>query len=60
MASQAGSQVLIISDLLCFAVNKQGRIAQKLLKSVLLDISNVEEISAAKVLLLFTFPFFRN
>ena len=52
MASQAGSKVLIISDLLCFAVNKLGRIAQKPLKSVLLDFYNVGEISAAKELLL--------
>ena len=52
MVSQAGSKVLIISDLVSFAVNKLGRIAQKPLKSVLLDFYNVGEISAAKELLL--------
>ena len=52
MVSQAGSKVLIISDLVSFAVNKLGRIAQKPLKSVLLNVYNVEDISATKELLL--------
>jgi hypothetical protein len=51
MAATAGARPMIISDLLCFTVNKFSRIAIKLLKSVLIDFYNSDNISAAKELL---------
>jgi hypothetical protein len=42
----------VLSDLLCFAVNKFGRIANKPLKAVMLDFYPHDDISTAKDLLL--------
>ena len=51
MTAQAANRPLLISDLLCFATKKYGRVALKPLKSVLLDFYSGEEIAAARELL---------
>lgn len=51
MAGVQAGRDIIISDFLCFTVNKFKRLAQKPLKSALLDFYNSEEISIAKDLL---------
>ena len=48
----AGSRPLVVSDLLCFAVNKFHRVANKPLKAVIMDFYNADDITSAKELLL--------
>jgi hypothetical protein len=52
MAATAVGRPMLLSDLLCFTVNKFGRTANKPLKAVLLDFYSPEDISAAKDLLM--------
>lgn len=45
------SKPLVISDLLCFAVNKFHRVPNKVLKNVLLDFYTSDDVSTAKEIL---------
>ena len=47
----AANRPLIVSDLLCYAFNKISRVANKPLKSTLIDFYSVEDIANAKEIL---------
>jgi len=41
--------VLIIAELLCFTINKHGRLAEQFLKSIVYNFYDMEHTSLAKV-----------